>query len=327
VPLYEEGDRGEAVRDIQSRLAALGFSSDPDLDGVFGPGTRRAVEEFQRSRNLAVDGLVGRETWRILVDAGFTLGDRLLYHKMPTLHGDDVAALQRDLNALGFDPEYVDGVFGPATLRAVMDFQQNRHMAEDGIVGPEFVEELTLMVRATRKAGRDVLRERVWLNALPSRLAGQHVFVDPFCRDDHEAALTWDAAIGAASGFRELGAIPVLSRSADTRPPERLRASQANQAAADMVISFALPGNDISGVYYFCSSLTRSEAGEALAAAVGARLGLPPVGRVMPILSETRAPAIVVGVPTPSARVGRGVARGIESWLSTRSDQDPKSAR
>lgn len=320
--LYRQGDAGEAVRDIQDRLAALGFPYEPDPLGVFGPATAAAVEHFQASRHLAADGLVDPDTWRNLVDAGFRPGDRLLYYRMPMLHGEDVAALQHDLNALGFDPGLLDGVFGASTLQAVLDFQQNRHLPEDGIVGPRFLEELALMARATRKAGRDVLWERVWLRSLPAALAGQRVFVDAFCRDDHEAGVAWEASVAAASLLGELGGRAILSRSADTRPPESLRARQANELAVDMVVGFALPATDVPGVYFFASTLSHSEAGEALARAVAPRLGLHPVGRVTPILRETRAPAIVATVPHLGPRLGRAVVTALAAWLSSRPAQD-----
>lgn len=325
--LYREGDTGEPVRDIQERLTALGFPCQPDPPARFGPGTRRAVESFQHARSIAVDGLVGRETWRMLVDAGFAPGDRLLYHKMPMLHGDDVVQVQRSLNALGFDAGIVDGIFGPDTLRAVLDFQQNRGMAEDGIVGPEFLHELGLIERATHKVGRDVVRQRVWLSSLPASLAGQRVYLDPFCRDEHEAAVAWEAAVAAGEALRRLGAQTVLSRSADTRPPERTRAGQANQLGVDVVIAFSLPGTDVPGIYYFASEISHSEAGEAIAKTLARRLGLQAVGRSTPMLRETRAPAIVITLPRLDARLGLGVVRGLEAWLTSDRAQDPSSNR
>ena len=325
--LYREGDTGEPVRDIQDRLTALGFPCEPDPEGVFGPGTRRSVEAFQHARSIAVDGLVGRETWRIMVDAGFQPGDRLLYHKMPMLHGDDVTRVQRNLSSLGFDAGIVDGIFGPDTLRAVLDFQQNRGMAEDGIVGPEFLRELGLIERATRKVGRDVVRQRVWLSSLPGSLAGQRVYLDPFCRDDHEAAVSWEAAVAAGQALRRLGAQTVLSRSADTRPPERTRARQANQLGVDVVIGFSLPGTDVPGIYYFASATSHSEAGATIAKTLARRLGLQPVGRTTPMLRETRAPAIVITLPRLDARLGLGVVRGIEAWLASDRTQDPSNNR
>ncbi|MFQ5947530.1 MAG: peptidoglycan-binding protein [Acidimicrobiia bacterium] len=315
MPLYRKGDSGDPVRDIQERLRVLGFPTNPDPTAHFGEPTRRAVVAFQRSRNLIPDGLVGRETWNSLVEAGYRLGHRLLYYRLPMLRGDDVAELQQTLNALGFDVGKVDGIFGPGTLRALLDFQQNRRMAEDGIVGPDVLSELSLMVRATKKAGRQSVRERQWLRSLPHTAAGQRILLDPFCRDNHEAPLAWDAASAAATALRDHGAHPILSRSIDTYPPERLRAQRANRLGVDIVVAFALPATDVPGVFFFASTHSRSEAGELLAKEIAGRLEVAPAGRSMPILKETRAPAIVVCVSTLDSRVGRVVGGGLQSWF------------
>ena len=320
---YRHGDSGEPVRDIQDRLSALGYDLAGDPPATFGDGTRSAIVAFQEARNLAPDGLVGRETWRTIVDAGHALGDRLLYYRLPMLHGDDVARLQRNLNALGFDAGREDTIFGPDTLAALLDFQQNRHMAEDGVAGPQILKELRLMVRATQKPGRQEVRERVWLSTLPPTMVGQRIYVDPFCRDDHEAAVAWDAATAATEALRELGAAPMLSRSADTMPHERMRAARANEMAVDIILAFALPRTDDPGVFYFASALSKSEAGEALARWVASRLGLGAIGRTMPILRETRAVALVVATPHLDATTGRGVARGLDRWLKARTEESP----
>lgn len=59
---------------------------------------------------------------------------------MPTLKlgssGPDVQALQQKLKDLGFDPNGVDGNFGPGTDKAVRAFQQANGLGVDGIVGP-----------------------------------------------------------------------------------------------------------------------------------------------------------------------------------------------
>lgn len=313
--LYRIGDTGEPVRDIQDRLLALGFSTEPDEPGVFGPATRDAVKAFQTSRRLAIDGLVGRETWRTMVDAGHHLGDRLLYLRMPMLHGDDVAELQRRLNAIGFDAGHVDGIFGAETQRAVLDFQQNREMAEDGIAGPEVIRELDLMARETTKMGRHHVRERVWLASLPRSVVGLRVYLDPFCRDDHEAAESWTAAGAAAVTLRDGGAQPMLSRSADTRPAERLRAEHANDVAADLIIGFCHPGTDVPGVSYFASAQSHSESGAAVAAGLAAALGVKAMGRSTPLLRATRAPAVLVGVPRLDSNLGRTVVRSLDQWF------------
>jgi membrane-bound lytic murein transglycosylase B len=45
----------EQVVALQTKLTELGFDAG-DPDGVLGPGTRKAIREFQRSRNLVADG-------------------------------------------------------------------------------------------------------------------------------------------------------------------------------------------------------------------------------------------------------------------------------
>ncbi len=85
--LYRLGDSGTAVRDIQDRLGALGYVCSADPRSEFGETTRTAVISFQRRRGLPADGIVGPETWRAIYEAGFRLGDRLLYLRRPMLRG------------------------------------------------------------------------------------------------------------------------------------------------------------------------------------------------------------------------------------------------
>ena len=51
----------KAVRELQLRLRTLGDRPGP-IDGLYGPMTEAAVERFQRSRGLAIDGVVGPRT-------------------------------------------------------------------------------------------------------------------------------------------------------------------------------------------------------------------------------------------------------------------------
>lgn len=59
-------DRGETVKQIQTRLNQLGLLPKTEIDGVFGAKTRSAVIAFQKSNNLSADGIVGMETNRLL---------------------------------------------------------------------------------------------------------------------------------------------------------------------------------------------------------------------------------------------------------------------
>ncbi|MEC4805882.1 MAG: peptidoglycan-binding protein [Jaaginema sp. PMC 1079.18] len=62
-------DRGDRVKQLQMRLEAAGFSPG-EVDGIFGEQTREAVLAFQRSQNLTVDGIAGRETLSNLATEG-----------------------------------------------------------------------------------------------------------------------------------------------------------------------------------------------------------------------------------------------------------------
>jgi len=58
------GSTGEQVRQVQARLRELGYAI--AVDGDFGSQTRTIVRQFQISRALYVDGVVGRRTWAAL---------------------------------------------------------------------------------------------------------------------------------------------------------------------------------------------------------------------------------------------------------------------
>jgi len=309
VRLYHSGDRGEPVRDIQQRLSDLGVSAVPD--GLYGPETKAAVERFQESRGLPADGIVGPETWRTLVDAGFELGDRLLYRRSPMMRGDDVSRLQQSLGALGFDAGKIDGFFGPDTLRAVLDFQHNRGMPEDGIAGHGVVDELSLMAKATDKPARATVREHEWVDALPRPITGARIYIDPEGGDAETAGLTWKIGTAVARELQSAGASTLVSRSIDTAPTERLRAVRANRLDVQVVLSITIPADGTEGVFYFGTSLSSSAAGEAIARHLAPLLSLEPLPRAVPILKETRSPAVVIAVAEPSDRLGADIARAL----------------
>lgn len=310
--LFHKGDRGAAVRDVQDRLGSIDTPVD-DEPGVFGDGTFAAVARFQEQRGLPVDGIVGPETWRAIVDAGYRLGDRLLYRRVPMMRGDDVSSLQSLLNSLGFDTGKVDGVFGPDTLTGLMDFQHNRGLAEDGISGQIVSNELRLIAMATQKHGREAVRERQWLADLPGTIAGQLVYLDPECRTTEEQAEAWAAATAAFSALQLLGANPMISRSIDTDPPARLRAQRANKSNVDVVVGFLRISEEAEGVYFFESSLSRSEGGREIASLLAERLGVERLGMTLPMLKETRSPAVIVALRSLNRRTGRIVANSLAS--------------
>lgn len=68
---------------------------------------------------------------------------RSLKFSLPMMRGRDVVAVQRRLRALGITGvSQPDGLFGPATERAVLEFQRTHGIKVDGVVGPITVQML-----------------------------------------------------------------------------------------------------------------------------------------------------------------------------------------
>jgi N-acetylmuramoyl-L-alanine amidase len=57
--------RGDDVAELQAALARIGFDCGR-VDGIFGPATAAALEDFQRNSGLLVDGVCGPYTVRAL---------------------------------------------------------------------------------------------------------------------------------------------------------------------------------------------------------------------------------------------------------------------
>jgi peptidoglycan hydrolase-like protein with peptidoglycan-binding domain len=148
--LIKSGSKGEQVKELQQKLVKLGFTV--SSDGIFGPGTKAAIEELQALFGYDVDGDVGEATHKLIdqqVAAGFNAQSADAVKKAIVAQGNatklertlqrgfegaDVRFLQRRLLTLGF-PLTVDGKYGDATDKAVRALQQAFKYDVDGIVG------------------------------------------------------------------------------------------------------------------------------------------------------------------------------------------------
>lgn len=142
---------GDDVRWLQSRLTELGYDVPGGIDGDFGSGTWQAVLNFQHDWvPTERDGIVGLVTREALADDGH----RADMHPpeppppppAPPWPGrylrrgdvsDDVAVFQARLMERGWhDITVADGWFGRITDKVVRQFQENKNLTVDGLVGP-----------------------------------------------------------------------------------------------------------------------------------------------------------------------------------------------
>lgn len=117
LPLLQLGSTGPYVLLLQMNLNGLGGNfNNFGIDGTYGLKTQQAVGSYQDESKIPRDGVVGPVTWKLLTD--------------------DVIAVQRRLNAIGYNAGYPDGWFGQTTTNAVMRFQRDHGLYPEGIINP-----------------------------------------------------------------------------------------------------------------------------------------------------------------------------------------------
>ncbi len=234
------------------------------------------------------------------------------------LRGDDVEDLQRGLNQVGFDCGRADGIFGPATARALVDFQRNSGLVADGNCGKQTVRTLRLVSEKSGSGpGVATVREAVGLGERTS-IDGLRVVIGQF------GGLS---SIGrsVARSLREAGAI-VMSTDEYEAPAQ---AAAANRFGANAYVGFEAQTAPCSIVSYFAVPAFESAGGRALATQIVRHLD--PVlecrpelnGMRLPVLRETRMPAVLCSVGPVRSVVDRtdGLTRAITAAVSMWSEE------
>ena len=159
--VIRQGSRGEAVTELQFLLNFIGqFYNDIPFvieDSVFRDSTRLSVIAFQRRFGLTQDGVVGPLTWSRLYEVYRRIRGTVPTPQPPpstpgipaypgTLlqvgtRSEDVRLMQRYLNVIARTNPSIeilaeDGIFGPRTQAAVLEFQRLFGLAQTGIIGP-----------------------------------------------------------------------------------------------------------------------------------------------------------------------------------------------
>jgi N-acetylmuramoyl-L-alanine amidase len=339
-PVYRRGDRGPAVTEIRQRLALLGLGEEHPADPEqFDDALDRSVRAFQQQRGLSVDGAVGSATYRVLDEARWRLGDRLLtYTPGNLLAGDDVVALQQRLLDLGFKVGRVDGRFGHQTELAVREFQRNVGVPPDGTCGPATLKALSRLAPMVRGGRPNAMRVEERLRRDGPQLTGKVVVIDPCVarmpdpdlREQAEQIIS-DLARRVEGRLVATGVQAFLTHQLGTEETsEEDRAEFANRTGAHLCISLqvdASPNPGAAGVstYFFGleSHGAWSSAGDRFAGLVQreivARTDLVDLrshAKSWDLLRRTRMPAVRIDVgyltnPGDAARLGDPAFRDV----------------
>jgi N-acetylmuramoyl-L-alanine amidase len=266
------------------------------------------------------------------------------------------------LGILGFDAGRHDGIFGPRTERAVMDFQRNVGLPLDGMVGATTLEALRRLRPIGSGPGRSSVREAEQLRRLSTTITGARIAVDPG-HGSADPGVTGVGGITEAEAARRVahrlaerlqarGGAPFLTHEAGTDPTDSDRARRANELGAEILVAIHFSAEtepDRTGALtaYYGRDDWHSQGGRRLAEMIqeelAARTGLPDRGaqpRALAILRETRMPAVQVepgsladpdlvgrlGEPEFVDRLVEAMADAIERYFAGPGEEPPEPA-
>ncbi|SFL91092.1 3D (Asp-Asp-Asp) domain-containing protein [Gracilibacillus orientalis] len=141
------GSSGSDVAELQDYLMTKGVFPYHTSTGYYGDITEEAVEDFQRKRNLKVDGIAGPQT----------------NHAAQVLRngniGKQVIQIQYQLKETGHYNSSIDGIYGSGTVSAIKSFQKQQGLAVDGIAGPNTRSALDSLAERGTAAGKTLTVE------------------------------------------------------------------------------------------------------------------------------------------------------------------------
>jgi peptidoglycan hydrolase-like protein with peptidoglycan-binding domain len=147
------GSNGAAVAYLQQALIDAGISVYGGADGVYGPATVSSVKAYQKAKGIEQSGRVDRATADALAGGSGATGVKkpapnvMLGLRHGSL-GSAVKKLQQAIIDAGVTLRGgADGIFGPATERALKSFQASQGLPANGVV-----DEATLSALGNPKA-------------------------------------------------------------------------------------------------------------------------------------------------------------------------------
>jgi peptidoglycan hydrolase-like protein with peptidoglycan-binding domain len=149
--IYYPGHIAPEIKDIQKKLNALSYIT-KGTDGKFGSSTVTAINQFQKDSKLPETGKIDTKTLAA-IDAAFTKYQKTNPAVVMYKTGENsptIAQLQINLNKLGFKTNGTTGQFGPATDKAVQNFQKANGITVSGKIDNQTWLKITELANAKR---------------------------------------------------------------------------------------------------------------------------------------------------------------------------------
>ncbi len=249
----KSGDRGDAVKDLQTALSALGYYA-ANADGVYGEGTRRAVTAYQRANGIEPTGTADAPTLIRLFEGESVSREDYVASQTATRGdaGANVRSIQDRLYALGYFKGDLTGTYGEITARAVARFQAGNGLTQTGTVDAATYEAL-FSDAATAAAGDGALYYGDSGDAvftLQTRLAALGFFVGTpngaYGRSTEAAVMLFCAANGLPVSGDATGSVIDAARSDSAQSVDALAGSATN-IGSDALTNICLTAQSMIG--------------------------------------------------------------------------------
>ena len=129
------GDTNEALKKLEEKLVQLGYMDETIANGIYGPETSKAIQNFQKDYGEVVDGVLHKSTFDKIIKAVGKASISFDEEFRKGSKGDGVKAMQEKLVELGYltDEFGADGIFGKNTEAALKEYQKAMGIEPTGI--------------------------------------------------------------------------------------------------------------------------------------------------------------------------------------------------
>ena len=173
--VLKQGSRNAAVKQLQQDLKDNGyFPANPT--GNFGLITKDAVIKFQKANGLTVDGIAGSKTLAAIKNSSTApsgIGGEKFTLRLDS-RSAEVTSLKKRLQQLGYFKGRINDYFGSYTENVVKQFQKDKGLTPDGIVGAKTQQKIDEAIKRLKRKppSKDIPLRYCAKNNCPTLRAG-----------------------------------------------------------------------------------------------------------------------------------------------------------